>query len=150
MSQIALTSTRAVCRVLFKFSIQINLDDFPVPASTQVSLQRSRPRRLSGPSERPSRQRRLSGPSEHSGIITTISPSGPSERSRRQRRLSGPSERSGVITTISSQDDFPVLASVQVSLQPTRPRRLPSPSEHPSRPTRFSGPSERRCVTTTI
>ena len=33
---------------LLQFSIEIYLDDFPIPASAKVSLQLSRPRRLSG------------------------------------------------------------------------------------------------------
>ena len=79
-----------------------------------MSLQRSHPRRLSGPSERPGHQRRLSGPSERPGVITTIS----SQTTFRSRRA--PRCRYNDLVP----NDFPVPASAQVSLQ--RPSLAPA------------------------
>ena len=82
--RLSLTGTRADWRALLKFSIQIYLDDFPVPAAARVSLQRSRPRRLSAPNARPNVDDLVptdaqvplwrSGPVGRSDAITTVWP----------------------------------------------------------------------------
>ena len=117
-----LTGTRADWRALLKFSTQIYLDDFPVPAAARVSLQRSRPRRLSAPNARPNVDDLVptdaqvplwrSGPVGRSDAITTIWP----HRTLKCKyddlvqpdaqvpiRRSGPTGRSSAITTIWSQ-----------------------------------------------
>jgi hypothetical protein len=147
-------------------------DDFRVPATAQASLQRSCPRRLPGPNERPrvittiscrkTFRSRLSGPSDRPGVITTIpSLSGVTLDLRRSTgffyriifqpyQARGRSERLHDLSTEFSSDDFPVPASAQASLQRSRPRRCSGPSERPDLLRRRSGPNERSGLLTTV
>ena len=115
-------------------------DDQVPPGVASCHLQRSRQRRLSGPSDRPD-------------IITTIRPHralltgtravcrGPTEIFYRNlfRQLSRPSCRSGVITTVSSQTSFWPQRAPRSTCQRYRAFLAPASPGAMSTISRFSG-----------